>query len=182
MIRIPTCESFDAFAEDLLEERNVRPLIIVGASKVDQLLFEILASYLLPKLAKDKDSDELLEGDKPLSTFSARTKMCYRLGLIDKTLYTAIEKLRALRNPSAHSIAFDHGKSPIRDHLADLRKQVAIRASFTFTKQRYFDNAPLNAIEELQCLLLTLCVLLEAIREKTTATIGSKAALKIASK
>lgn len=173
---------FDAFAEDLLEERSVRPLIIVGASKVDQLLFEILNSYLLPKIAKAHDPDELLEGDRPLSTFSARIKLCYRLGLIDKTLYTAIEKLRALRNPSAHSIGFDPAKSPIREHIADLRKHVADRASFGLTKSRYFDNATLNTFEELQCLLLTLCVLLEAIREKTTPTKGSKIGLSIATR
>jgi hypothetical protein len=35
-------ESFDAFAEDLLAERSAKPLIIVGASKVDDLLLEIL--------------------------------------------------------------------------------------------------------------------------------------------
>jgi DNA-binding MltR family transcriptional regulator len=110
---------FDIFAEDLLGERTVRPLIIVGASKVDHLLFEILSLYLIPKLAKNKDPDELLEGDRPLATFSARIKMCYRLGLIDQTLYVALEKLRALRNPSAHSIAFDIAKSPMREHLAD---------------------------------------------------------------
>jgi DNA-binding MltR family transcriptional regulator len=85
---------FDDFAEDLLEERSVRPLIIVGASKVDHLLREILSSHLLPKIAKKDEPDELLEGDRPLSTFSSRIKLCYRLGLIDKTMYTALEKLR----------------------------------------------------------------------------------------
>ncbi|HTR45577.1 MAG TPA: hypothetical protein VMH06_07690, partial [Thermodesulfovibrionales bacterium] len=53
---------FDAFAEDLLEERSARPMIIVGASKVDNLLFEILNNHLLPKLAKANDHDQLLEG------------------------------------------------------------------------------------------------------------------------
>ena len=74
---------FDAFADDLLAERMPRPLIIVGTSKVDLLLFGILDAYLLPKRAKPKHKDELLEGDRPLATFSARIKMCYRLGLID---------------------------------------------------------------------------------------------------
>ena len=98
---------FDTFAEDLLGERTIRPLIIIGSAKVDNLLFEILNLYLKPKLTKNNEPDELLDGDRPLATFSARIKMCYRLGLIDKTLCLALEKLRALRNPSAHNIAFD---------------------------------------------------------------------------
>lgn len=61
-----TSNMFDEFAEDLLGERTARPLIIIGASKVDNLLFQILNVYLLPKRATEKDQDELLEGDKPL--------------------------------------------------------------------------------------------------------------------
>jgi len=179
---ISPSDLFDAFAEDLLAERSPRPLVIVGASKIDNLLLEILSSHMLPKRAKAKDQDELLEGDRPLATFSARIKMCYRLGLIDESLYLSLETLRALRNPSAHSIAFDIGKSPTREHHAKLHKGIAERKSFRLTKQRYFDRDPLNKIEELQCLLLTLCVILQAIREKTSTTSGSKLALSIATR
>jgi hypothetical protein len=180
MAIVATGNLFDSFADDLLGERNARPLIIVGASKVDSLLFQILNVYLLPKRTKTKEQDELLEGDKPLATFSARIKICYRLGLIDETLCFALEKLRALRNPSAHSIGFDIANSPTREHLSELQKSVAKRHSFRLTKERYFDNDPLSRIEELQCVLLTLCVLLEAIREKIQTTSGSTAALSIA--
>jgi hypothetical protein len=182
MSTISTSDAFDGFAEDLLAERTARPLIIVGASKVDQLLFEILNLHLLPKLAKGQDQDELLEGDTPLATFSARIKMCYRLGLIDKKLCTALDKLRKLRNPSAHWIAFDITKSPMRELVADLHQHIASRHSFRLTKQRYFDGTQFNEIEELQCVLLTLCVLLEAIRKKTTTTVGNKIALSIAAR
>ena len=40
---------FDAFVEDLLGEKNARPIIIVGASRIDDLLYRILeqaSSYL----------------------------------------------------------------------------------------------------------------------------------------
>jgi hypothetical protein len=102
MQSISTSDLFDAFAEDLLAERASCPLVIIGASKVDNLLLEILSLHLLPKRAKKRDQDELLEGDRPLATFSARIKMCYRLGLIGESLYLSIETLRALRNASAH--------------------------------------------------------------------------------
>lgn len=177
-----TSELFDVFADDLLAERSARPLVIIGASKVDHLLSEMLRTFLLPKTAKAKDQDELLDGDSPLATFSARIKLCRRLGLIDETLYFALERLRALRNFSAHSISFDYVKSPIREHLAELRRQVASRRSYHWTKERYFDNADFEPIEELQCLLLTLCVLLEVIREKVRPTPGNKGSLSIAAK
>jgi hypothetical protein len=182
MQRPKTSELFDLFAEDLLAERSARPLVIVGASKVDHLLFEILRTFLLPKIAKGKDHDELLEADTPLATFSARIKMCRRLGLIDETLYLALERLRTLRNLSAHSISFNDAKSPVREHLAELRRQVVNRESYRLTKDRFFDSAPLQAIEEWQCLLLTLCVLLEAIRERVAPTSGNKSALSIAAR
>ena len=177
-----TSNQFDAFADELLGERAARPLIIVGASKVDSLLLQILSHHMLPKRAKSNDSDELLEGDRPLATFSARIKLSYRLGLIDETLYVTLEQLRALRNPSAHSIAFDIAKSPTREHLAALRKSLTHRQSFRLTRERYFSASHLTETEELQCLLLSLCVLLEAIREKTSVTRGNKRTLSIASR
>jgi hypothetical protein len=177
-----TRDRFDSFAEDLLGERNARPLIIIGASKVDDLLLEMLRGFLLPKIAKTKDQDELLEGDAPLATFSARIKICRRLGLIDETLYRALERLRTLRNLSAHSISFNAAASPIREHLSELKVRVAPRTSYGLTKARYFGSDPLQPIEDCQCLLLTLCVLLEAIRENVEPTAGNKNALNIAAK
>ena len=176
-----TRDQFDTFAEDLLGERAPRPLIIIGSSKVDDLLLQILTQHLLPKRTKLKDQDELLEGDRPLATFSARIKLTYRLGLIDDTLCVALEQLRNLRNQSAHSVAFDIVKSPAREHLTTLRKSIIYRQSYHLTRDRYFDDAHLTRIEELQCLLLTLCVLLEAIRMKISRTRVSKQSIKIAS-
>jgi hypothetical protein len=182
MNKVSTRESFDSFAEDLLAERNTRPLVIVGSSKISDLLHRILRAFLLPQIAKGKNQDELLEGDSPLATFSARIKMCRRLGLIDNTLYLALDRLRTLRNLSAHAISFDPTKSPSREHLSELKANIVGRASYQLTKQRYFDQADLETIEECQCLLLTLCVLLEAIRERTKPTAGNRHAMDIAAK
>jgi hypothetical protein len=175
-------EMFDIFAEDLLAERSARPLVIIGASKVDHLLLEILRSLLLPKRNKVNDQDELLEGDSPIGTFSARIKLCRRLGLVDETLFIALERLRGLRNLSAHAISFDDSKSPVREHLSELRRQITNRQSYSLTKRRYFDAEPLQAVEQLQCLLLTLCVLLEAIRERVKPIVVNRSAVTIAAK
>jgi hypothetical protein len=175
-------ELFDAFAEDLLAERSARPLIIVGASKIDQLFYEVLRGFLLPKIAKANQQDELLEGENPLGALSARIKICRRLGLIDETLCVALEQLRRIRNLCAHEVSFDHAKSPARDRLAEFKRLIVGRTSFGLTKDRYFDTTDLQPIEELQCLLLTLCVLLEATREKIRPTIGNRRALSISAR
>jgi DNA-binding MltR family transcriptional regulator len=175
-------DAFDSFADDLLGERSARSLIIVGASRIDILLQEILDAYLLPKRAKAKENDELLEGDRPLATFSARIKLCYRVGIFDDTLCAALEALRTLRNPSAHHVTFDITQSPVRDHFVQLRNRLATRQSFQLIKQRYFDASSLSPIEDLQCVLLTLCALLVAVREKIKRTTGNKTTLRISTK
>jgi hypothetical protein len=171
---------FDDFADTLCVERGMRPMFIVGASRVDDLLLEILRAYHLPKLSAGKNEDELLEGEK--CTFSTRIKMCRRLGLIDETLYMTLERLRAVRNRCAHAVAFDHAVSPLREHLSDLRKSLAERASYRLTKKRYFDDAFASQIEEWQCLILTICVLLEAVRENIVPTKGNAKTLKISAR
>lgn len=171
--------AFDDFADEFLAERSPRLMVIVGASKVDSLLHDTLAAYLLPKRAKSNEQDELLEGDRPLGTFSSRIKMCYRLAIVDDSLYLVLETLRSIRNVSAHSIAFDAGKSPIREHISELRRRVEPRSSYKWTRERYFANPTLSKTEELQCLLLTICVLLEGIRKKTTPARANKATMAI---
>jgi hypothetical protein len=180
--KIKTGALFDAFAEDLLAERSVRPLIIIGASKIETLLFEMLNTFLLPKRVRPREQDELLEGDTPLATFSARIKVCHRLGLVDETLCATLELLRKIRNLCAHSVLFDHTKSPAREQLAEFKRRVEGRDSYQLTKGRYFDKADLEGIEELQCLLLTICVLLEAIQQKMKRTSGHKKALGISAR
>jgi DNA-binding MltR family transcriptional regulator len=183
MTRLPDVNaSFDVFADDLLAERAARPIVIIGASKIDDLLVEILRKYLLPKNAKEKEADELLENDAPLSTFSSRIKMCRRLGLIDRSTCAVLEKLRKLRNLSAHEIKFDHTVSPVREHVSEFRTLIVGRSSYTLTRTRYFESTTLKVIEELQCALLTLCVLLEAIRDSTSTTTGVKKTLSISAR
>jgi hypothetical protein len=174
-----TASAFDDFADDFLGERTPRLIIIVGASKVDALLYNILAAYLLPKRAKSNEQDELLEGDRPLGTFSSRIKMCYRLAIVDESLYSILETLRSMRNASAHAIAFDAGTSPLREHIAELRRRVEPRSSYKWTRERYFVTPSLSKTEELQCLLLTICVLLEGIRKKTARTRANKTTIAI---
>jgi hypothetical protein len=160
-----TSDLFDNFADDFLRESLPRTIVIVGASKIEDLLLQILNKYLLPKKAKQKDQDELLEGDRPLATFSSRIKLIYRLGLIDNSLYDILEIIRNIRNSSAHKLSFDLKNSPLREHLLNLSTKVIKRKSFKFTKDRFFTGEFSSPYDELKCIFLTVCVLLESICE-----------------
>jgi DNA-binding MltR family transcriptional regulator len=173
---------FDTFVEDLLGEKNSRPIVIIGASRIDDLLYKILNKYFLPKSSKKSDSDELLEGDRPLATFSSRIKIAYRLGIIDDSLYKVLERIRGIRNKSAHAIEFDLKKSPIREHVNELRKNMTNRSAYNKTAERYFGHNNLNDTLELQCIMITICVLLEAIHEKIIKTVGIKETISISNK
>lgn len=54
--------------------------MVLGAAQLDQQLYQILQLYLYPSGGKN---DELLDGDSPLGTFSAKIHLIYRLVLAD---------------------------------------------------------------------------------------------------
>ncbi|GAB3668236.1 hypothetical protein GCM10028791_43660 [Echinicola sediminis] len=173
---------FDSFVEDLLGEKNPRPIIIVGASRIDDLLYRIICKHLLPKNSKKSQQDELLEGDNPIGTFSSRIKIVSRLGIIDKELYKILEQIRSIRNRSAHSIEFNIKKSPLREQITELKKMVLKRKSYERTLERYFKGVDMNEIKELQCIMITICVLLEAISETIETTSGYSQTMEISNK
>lgn len=166
-----TTSDFDDFAEVLQAERDVRSLFIVGSSRIDQLLLEILTAYLLPRATKGNNDDELLEGDK--CPFSVRIKMCWRLGLIDDSLFRDLEALRKIRNKCAHTVIIDHARAPMKDLITNFRKEVERRKSFALAKKRFFEDENASFIEGCQCALLTICALLESVKTNISITTGN---------
>lgn len=157
---------FDDFADEYLQEQSERNIVIVASSKIDDSLYEILSQFLLPKIEKGRKQDELLEGDRPLATFSSRIKMIYRLGVVDKSFYEVLEKIREIRNASAHQIMFDLAKPPIKDKIQHLLTLLKCRESYKALIQRYFSQAPMGKNDEIKCAYLTVCMLLEAVKTK----------------
>lgn len=94
-------EEFRRFADEFNNESD-RAAVILGAAKLDVLLFQLLQKIIKPSTSK---TDELLEGDSPLGTFSSRAMICHRLGLIDDELYRAINLVRRIRNSFAHELS-----------------------------------------------------------------------------
>ena len=113
-------EKFDEFVEQLSTESH-RAAVVLGAAKLDQTLYFILLGYFLP--TKNKD-DELLEGDSPLSTFSARINLCYRMGIIDNNFTNALHLIRKIRNDFAHELDIRLDQPPNRDRVRELVKTV----------------------------------------------------------
>jgi hypothetical protein len=90
---------------------------------LDILLFEILQSFLLPCTG---NTDDLLEGDAGLGTFSARIHAAYRLGLIGSELARALHVVRKIRDSvahdtSAHNLSTGSHRDRIRQLVAPLR-------------------------------------------------------------
>jgi DNA-binding MltR family transcriptional regulator len=94
-------EEFNKFAQEFASESD-RAAVILGAAKLDLLLYQAIQRYLLPN---SSTSDELLDGDAPLGTFSSRIKLAHRLGLIDNSLTKALNLVRRIRNSFAHELS-----------------------------------------------------------------------------
>jgi len=88
------------FFKEFVNEGD-RAAVILGAAKLDLQLYQLLLKVLLPNASS---RDDLLDGEGPLSTFSAKINMSYRLGLIDSHLAHALHLIRKIRNTFAHEV------------------------------------------------------------------------------
>jgi hypothetical protein len=92
--------------------------VIIATSKKDELLGSAIRERLVPCVEK---SDEFLDSERGLGTFSNRIMMAYRTGIIDASLARALHILRKIRNDFAHTY---EGQSletpPHRDRIAEL--------------------------------------------------------------
>lgn len=96
----PRGATFGSFMDEFVNESD-RAAVILGAAMVENLLGQILDKYLIPCTGT---SDDLLEGDAPLATFSAKIKACHRLGLLDDQFIKLLNTFRRLRNGFAHEV------------------------------------------------------------------------------
>ncbi|MDL0431301.1 hypothetical protein QPM17_09190 [Marinobacter sp. TBZ242] len=84
-------------------EASDRAAVIVGASLLDEMLREILLSHLVSD--KEKNNKEIFSGNGPLSTFSSKINMSYRLGLISNKERILLHGVRSIRNEFAHKLS-----------------------------------------------------------------------------
>lgn len=93
-------EDFEEFVNEVKDESD-RAAVILGASKLDQLLGILLEAYLLPC---PNMTDSLFSNNGLLGTFSSKIDLCYRLGIIDAQFSKSIHLTRRIRNTFAYEV------------------------------------------------------------------------------
>jgi DNA-binding MltR family transcriptional regulator len=104
---------------ELMKSNDLR-IAIVGASMVDLYLNFLLTTIMVGNLKVCKG---LLDSEQngPLSSFAAKAKVAYALGLIDEQTKKDLDYIRKIRNEFAHSFkAISFQNSPIREYCNEL--------------------------------------------------------------
>lgn len=88
---------------DELQKETPRAAVIIAAAFMDDLLRRLLENIMVddPKVINDLLGSEK-NADRPLSSFSARIKAAYCLGLLSKQEYGDLNLIRSIRNRFAH--------------------------------------------------------------------------------
>jgi mannitol operon repressor len=97
--------------EDEFNRETDRGAALVCAAFLDERLHETLAAHFV----QHKDADRLFKTDAPLSTFSARIRIAFALGLISELEYKQCEIIRNIRNDFAHKLERSFGEQCIKD-------------------------------------------------------------------
>jgi len=150
----------DSVKEFIIEmkEENDRAVVIIGAANVDFLLRRMIEESLLPRL--DQKKDDLLDGDSPLSTFSSKINLCYRLALIDKKFRRILHILKKIRNDFAHKIrGCDLNSPPHSDQVNELIKD--LKDSPLLEKLRRFFPSDAPCSRDFRIILSLISALLE---------------------
>ncbi len=103
-----------------IKNSNDRGCSILAASIFDDLLGNILKVFLIKDLKSDND---LFNGFGPLSTFSSKIKISYRLGLISEKEFKQLETFKKIRNKFAHQLT---SKSFTDPDLKDLTSHLHV--------------------------------------------------------
>lgn len=93
-------DTFNSFFEEFKDESD-RAAVVLGAAKLDTVLYQILQKHLIPSASS---KDDLMDGDSPLGSFSAKISACYRMGLIDSQMTRSLHMIRKIRNTFAHEV------------------------------------------------------------------------------
>ena len=149
-----------AILKDLHAETD-RAAVILGTSNLDIMLYRILQKYLLPCATS---GDDLFDGEKPLSTFSAKIDLSYRLGLIDEECARALHLIRRIRNDFAHEVSegtLNAGRH--RDRVKSLTAKFEGFAPYQGLKEGFFAGRETTPSDEFKIVASVLPIYLTII-------------------
>jgi hypothetical protein len=129
-------------------------MVILGSAKLEDLLLNLLERRLLESPTKN---DALFRGTGALSTFSARSEMAYRLGLISKPFLDALNGIRKVRNDFAHQFDASLAEGGHEERVTQLVSGFKEAEAFQQVINRYFDAQ--STIRTQLCAMLTLLIL-----------------------
>jgi hypothetical protein len=149
-------DAFRAFVEEFARESD-RAAVVLGAARLDAQLYQLISKVLVPCSGSN---DELLDGDAPLATFSAKINMAHRLGLIDASIARALHLCRRIRNSFAHEIT----SSSLDAHRDRVRELVNLYSSasegFESFKKAFF-GAATGCSSDFRCMLAIVSIRLD---------------------
>ena len=126
---------FQEFVDEFKNESD-RAAVVLGAAKLDQLLYQVLQAYLMPVSGK---SDELLDQSSALGTFSSRIEACYRIGLIEAKVARTLHLIRKIRNSFAHQVSgCTLTSGPQKDRISDLANEYLQYDDFIKFRNHFF--------------------------------------------
>ena len=129
--------TFREFVNEFRDESD-RAAVLLGAAKLDQILFQLLQRRLLPSTT---GRDSLLDGDSALGTFSARINACHRLGLIDGEYARALHLIRRIRNVFAHEVSGCSIRTGgHRDRVRDLEAPFRPYPQYAIFRKHFFEG------------------------------------------
>jgi DNA-binding MltR family transcriptional regulator len=124
--------------EKFFGHESTRAAVIIFAAKIEELLERLLKKYVVPATAS---ADDLFDGDSPLSTFSAKTRAAYRIGLVDITFVRALDLIRKIRNAFAHDIeGCSLSEEPHRARVAQLVQPIRKISGFELWEKHFLQN------------------------------------------
>jgi hypothetical protein len=127
-------EEFVTFMTDVLAY-DQRSAVIVIVAKLDALLYQVVKKMTFPSIRQD---DELLDGDAPLSSLSAKITFIHRLGRMDTDLARALHLIRKIRNDFANKP--DICGLDLSPHADRIRELVSYYKEFTPEYAGYRDR------------------------------------------
>lgn len=141
-----------------LGTESERSTVVLGAERVHMAVEALLKAFLLPSSNK---SDNLFSSDGALATFSRKSEMAYRLGLLDADFKRALELVRRLRNNFAHAVAVESLKENAHaNRVTELSKLIAKGNKKTLVELEHVFRVGARAEKETSSYLACIMILL----------------------
>lgn len=164
----PYKSEFHEFIEEFKKESD-RAAVVLGAAKLDLLLYQLLIKVFLPNVG---NKDDLFDGEAPLSTFNAKIHIAYRLGLIDSELTHALHLIRKIRNDFSHeATGCKLNSGTHRDRVKELVLSLKNYDDFNRIKEKFFSDRSVSSAEFRTALALTAGRLEGAVQYVEPSTI-----------